>query len=271
MIKVEEQAPTSQTDDGKGGFNPRKARPDVAGIRKTKVIVVGLIMVLGWGFNSGARGQSSIAFVPDIGSIPTGETLTVTPAVSADRRYVRLTVDAFFNGLLGFTTINIPGAVSGGFGGGGGVGGGLGGGVGGGLGGGVGGGLGGAVGGGFGGMNGVIGQGGFGGAGSGMSAGASFRPGAEPLAGPVPFGAESGEFGPPHGDPLDPNTVAMASAQPEGAGPADQARGVAEPAPLTAGDGRAVRAANKHVPRQRRASPRRSSRRSSSTPPRPSD
>ena len=58
--------------------------------------------------------------------------MTVTPVVSADRRYVRLSVNAFFNDFNGFTTFSFPGgAVSGGgfggFGGGGGGGGNIGG------------------------------------------------------------------------------------------------------------------------------------------------
>ena len=55
-----------------------------------------------------------IAFVPDIGAVPTGATMTVTPVVSADRRYVRLSVNAFFNDLNGFTTFPVLGAAGGG-------------------------------------------------------------------------------------------------------------------------------------------------------------
>ena len=40
--------------------------------------------------------------------------MTVTPAVSADRRYVRLSVNAFFNDLNGFTTFSFPGGAVGG-------------------------------------------------------------------------------------------------------------------------------------------------------------
>ena len=40
---------------------------------------------------------------------PNGVTLTVTPVVSADRRYVRMTLTPFFNALNGFTTIHVPG------------------------------------------------------------------------------------------------------------------------------------------------------------------
>ena len=36
--------------------------------------------------------------------------MTVTPVVSADRRYVRVSVNAFFNDLNGFSTFSFPGA-----------------------------------------------------------------------------------------------------------------------------------------------------------------
>jgi hypothetical protein len=79
---------------------------------------LGLFTLLG-GFQSSAKAQ--IAFVPEIGLIPTGATMTITPAVSADRRYVRLSVNAFFNDLNFFSTFSFPGGAVGGgnFGGGG--------------------------------------------------------------------------------------------------------------------------------------------------------
>ena len=40
--------------------------------------------------------------------------LDVTPAVSADRRYVRMSLGVSFNDILGFTTYSVPAAVSGG-------------------------------------------------------------------------------------------------------------------------------------------------------------
>ena len=68
---------------------------------------------------------AQIAYEPTIGFVPTGVTMTVTPVVSADRRCVRLTVNAFFNDLNGFSTFSFPGgAVGGGNFGGGAVGGG---------------------------------------------------------------------------------------------------------------------------------------------------
>jgi len=79
---------------------------------------LGLFTLLG-GFQSPAKAQ--IAYVPEIGLIPTGATLTVTPVVSADRRYVRVGVNAFFNDLNFFSTFSFPGGAVGGgnFGGGG--------------------------------------------------------------------------------------------------------------------------------------------------------
>jgi len=207
--------------------------PDVAGIRRAQVIVVGLIMVFGSGFNTAARGQ--VAFVPGIGAIPTGATLTVTPAVSADRRYVRLGVNPFFNALNGFTTINVSGAVGGG--------------------------------GGFAGMNGAMGQVGFGGAGGGMTAGSSFGLGGESLAGPLPFGDGLADLGPPPlmGDRLNPSAAPGHSAAAGADAAADQPGRLAEPAFRRAGEGRSVQAAQKQAARQRRTAPPQSSRRPRST------
>jgi hypothetical protein len=99
---------------------------------------LGLILVAGHGFEPVARGQA-IAYTPQVGFVPNGSTLSVTPAVSADRRYVRLTVNPYFNTVNGFTNYTAPlGAVGGGgaggfagmnglIGGGGNVGGGMGG------------------------------------------------------------------------------------------------------------------------------------------------
>lgn len=49
-----------------------------------------------------------------IGVIPDGVYLDATPAVSADRRYVRLTVNPMFSTVNGFQTFPVPAAVSGG-------------------------------------------------------------------------------------------------------------------------------------------------------------
>ena len=153
------------------------------------VVAVGLLGLLG----SSDRAQAqAVAFNPTVSSLPDGVGLSVTPAVSADRRYVRLSLNVGFQTIDGFSNFPVPGAVSGGGNGGGGGGlGGLGG-LGGGGGGGAGGG--GAVGGGGGGgiavvsgMNGPVGPGMQGGSG-----------GFAPSMGP--FGYGYGYGGPGFGD-----------------------------------------------------------------------
>jgi general secretion pathway protein D len=112
----------------------------------------------------------AVGFQPVIQNIQDGIFMTVQAVVSADRRYVRLSVAPFFNNVTDIFTFSfVSGAqpTIGGQGGGGGLGGGgLGGG---GLGGGGGGGFGGGGGGGFGG--GGFGGGGFGGGGGGIGGG----------------------------------------------------------------------------------------------------
>jgi len=63
-----------------------------------------------------AKAQA-VAFQPVIGSFPNGVMMSATPVVSADRRYVRLTMNPQFTALNGFDTAVVPGAVSGGPGG----------------------------------------------------------------------------------------------------------------------------------------------------------
>jgi hypothetical protein len=205
-------------------------------IRNLVLIVVGAYLMVGFGFNSVANAQSSIAFVPGIGFIPSGATMTVTPAVSADRRYVRLSVQPFFNSLNGFTNFSIPGAVSGGFGGFGG----------------------------FGGMNGVVAGGGVGGAGGGVSPGAAFGLAGEPRAGPVPLNDVLAELGPPRGDPLSPSAVTPSSTGPDPEGLLDPEAAIAPPASERAGERTGIRAADQQHPRQRRTAPRKSTPRRSS-------
>ncbi len=139
--------------------------------RIRRVAVMGLAAASAWVWGSGqtAFGQGgAIAYEPVVNWYLNGAALTATPVVSADRRYVRMTLNPYFNTVNGFTTYSAQlGAVSGGGVGGGGIGGG-GGGAGGGIGGGGGGagggfGGGGAGGGAFvGGMNGVVAGGGVG-------------------------------------------------------------------------------------------------------------
>lgn len=60
-----------------------------------------------------ARGQA-VAFGPVIGQFNEGVVMGVAPAVSADRRYVRIGGGAAFTGLRGMNVVNVPGAVAGG-------------------------------------------------------------------------------------------------------------------------------------------------------------
>lgn len=57
--------------------------------------------------------NGAVAFQPTISSIPDGVTLFVTPVVSADRRYVRMTLSPNFITFVQFDTFVIPAAVSG--------------------------------------------------------------------------------------------------------------------------------------------------------------
>src|SRR5262245_43924912 len=87
---------------------------------------LGLLALGSEGLWRQTRAQA-VGFQPVVSSFPSGVTLGVTPAVSADRRYVRMSLGVTFTDLLGFDTFLVPAAVSGGFGGVEGVGGGLGG------------------------------------------------------------------------------------------------------------------------------------------------
>ena len=55
-----------------------------------------------------------VAFQPIVGSLPSGPVLSTTPAISIDRRYVRLGINAQFIDNAAFSTFVVPGAVSGG-------------------------------------------------------------------------------------------------------------------------------------------------------------
>jgi len=56
----------------------------------------------------------AVAFQPGVASFPNGVSMSTTPVVSVDRRYVRLGVSPFFTGLQGFDTFPVPAAVGGG-------------------------------------------------------------------------------------------------------------------------------------------------------------
>ena len=81
--------------------------------RVSTFVLVGLLALASQGFENPVRGQA-VGFQPVVGSFPSGTTLNVTPAVTADRRYVRMSVNPFFNDLLGFDTFPVPAAVTGG-------------------------------------------------------------------------------------------------------------------------------------------------------------
>jgi hypothetical protein len=136
----------------------------VAGFkRRAMVVAVGLIALAVRGSDPGAYGQS-IAYVPVVGQVFDGSTLTVTPVVSDDRRYVRLSVSPFFNTVGSFQNFTTQlGAVSGG---------------------------------GLAGMNGAIGQGGVGAIGDGYSSGMMAAQRSDLLAGPYPVAGGFGDFAP---------------------------------------------------------------------------
>lgn len=79
-------------------------------MRKLSSPVIALLLSACWVSTTKAQ----VAFIPGISSFPSGATLGVTPVVSNDRRYVRMTLNAQFSDLEGFDTASIPAAVSGG-------------------------------------------------------------------------------------------------------------------------------------------------------------
>jgi type II secretory pathway component GspD/PulD (secretin) len=59
-------------------------------------------------------GAGAVAFQPQIGTFPDGVQLFVTPVVSADRRYVRMSLSPIFTTFLQFDNFIVPAAVGGG-------------------------------------------------------------------------------------------------------------------------------------------------------------
>ncbi len=59
-------------------------------------------------------GPGSVAFFPQPAPLPDGVQLSVTPVVSADRRYVRLSLAPFFQTINGLQSFPVPAAVGGG-------------------------------------------------------------------------------------------------------------------------------------------------------------
>ena len=74
---------------------------------------IGFLVLAVQGSGFPARGQA-VGFLPTAVPFPNGAMLDVTPAVSADRRYVRMTLGVNFNELIGFTPYQVPAAVGGG-------------------------------------------------------------------------------------------------------------------------------------------------------------
>ncbi|MDX2038576.1 MAG: type II secretory pathway, component PulD, partial [Isosphaeraceae bacterium] len=73
--------------------------------QQTRYYVASLIPVVGFG---------AVAFTPTPGQLPDGVFLSVTPVVSADRRYVRLSLAPTFTTVTGLATFPVPAAVGGG-------------------------------------------------------------------------------------------------------------------------------------------------------------
>ena len=78
------------------------------------------VLAASWLATTATEARAQVAFQPVVGAFPNGATLPVTPVVSHDRRYVRMTLAPTFNGLEGFDVFPVPGAVGGVNGGGGG-------------------------------------------------------------------------------------------------------------------------------------------------------
>jgi hypothetical protein len=78
-----------------------------------RALLVGFLTMVVSYFEVSARGQA-IGFQPIPAPFPSGAILDVTPAVSADRRYVRMSLGVSFSVLNGFTNYSVPAAVSGG-------------------------------------------------------------------------------------------------------------------------------------------------------------
>ena len=74
------------------------------------IVLAGLTLASTAGGDRSARAQG-------IGVVPDGVYLDATPAVTADRRYVRIGVNTSFNGFGGFQSFSVPAAVGGGGGG----------------------------------------------------------------------------------------------------------------------------------------------------------
>ncbi len=84
-------------------------------MRRTCLGVLSVAILIGSLVMSPGRPASAqaVGFGPVIGSFPDGVSMPVTPVATHDRRYVRMTLQPQFTGLLGFDTATVPAAVSG--------------------------------------------------------------------------------------------------------------------------------------------------------------
>ena len=75
------------------------------------------VALVGAGFvlaaEPGRADAQAVAFQPNVATIPDGVAMTAVPAVSVDRRYVRLSVNPSFQTVDGFTNVGIPFGVAG--------------------------------------------------------------------------------------------------------------------------------------------------------------
>ena len=62
----------------------------------------------------GRAKAQAVGFAPGVGVLPDGVSLSTTPVVSADRRYVRLSLQPNFQTINGFMNFPVPAAVGGG-------------------------------------------------------------------------------------------------------------------------------------------------------------
>ena len=84
-------------------------------MRVARLSVVAFALLAGWLMAPHrAEAQGAIGFQPNVGSFPDGVSLNVTPVVTADRRYVRLSLFPNFTTINGFNTFPVFGAVGGG-------------------------------------------------------------------------------------------------------------------------------------------------------------
>jgi len=212
-------------------MSPRNARRDMSGIKWMRIVVLlGLIAGFSPVFNSSARGQA-VAFQPVVSPLFSGAWIGVTPVVSADRRYVRLSLDTSFTHVNGFTPYLVPAAVGGGVGG-------------------------------TGGFTGISGLMGPGGGGGGTGRVGSLNQNEGPLAGPFAFGNAS----PPiFRDGQNPDLMNWPKIAPDGEAAARENRPADQVATSAAGGRRRIQANTKAIQSQRAAALKSSRQQSSAT------